>query len=103
VNVRLVLATKKAAVLIPYQATQMSQKGPFVYVAKPDSTLSFARLGWAAPGRRCGCLEGVGQRGEYRRNRQLTLSPGAKVRVQPNSAGDATNGTAGGATDSARP
>src|SRR5260370_23419332 len=38
VNVRLVLATQKGAVLIPNQATQISQKGPFVYVVKPDST-----------------------------------------------------------------
>src|SRR5580693_6967467 len=32
VNVKLVLATQKAAVLVPSQATQISQKGPFVYV-----------------------------------------------------------------------
>ena len=38
VNVRLVLATQKGAVLIPNQATQISQKGPFVYVVKPDNT-----------------------------------------------------------------
>ena len=38
VNVRLVLATKKGAVLIPNQATQISQNGPFVYVVKPDNT-----------------------------------------------------------------
>src|SRR5437762_2943494 len=38
VNVRLVLATQKNAVLIPNQATQISQKGPFVYVVKPDGT-----------------------------------------------------------------
>ena len=38
VNVKLVLATEKGAVLIPNQATQISQKGPFVYVVKPDDT-----------------------------------------------------------------
>ncbi|HTZ48104.1 MAG TPA: efflux RND transporter periplasmic adaptor subunit [Verrucomicrobiae bacterium] len=38
VQVKLVLATEKAAVLIPYQATQLSQKGPYVYVIKPDDT-----------------------------------------------------------------
>jgi membrane fusion protein, multidrug efflux system len=38
VQVKLVLATEKAAVLIPYQATQLSQKGPFVYVIKQDDT-----------------------------------------------------------------
>src|SRR6266436_1284808 len=41
VNVRLVLATQKNAVLIPNQATQISQKGPFVYVVKPDGTADF--------------------------------------------------------------
>src|ERR1700741_1045607 len=36
VNVKLVLATQKRAVLIPSQATQMSQQGPFVFVIKAD-------------------------------------------------------------------
>jgi len=34
VNVRLVLATKKDAVLIPAEAQQVGQQGPFVYVVK---------------------------------------------------------------------
>jgi membrane fusion protein, multidrug efflux system len=38
VNVKLVLATEKSAVLVPSQATQISQQGPFVYVIKPDDT-----------------------------------------------------------------
>jgi membrane fusion protein, multidrug efflux system len=38
VNVKLVLATQKGAVLIPSQATQMSQQGPFVFVIKADDT-----------------------------------------------------------------
>ncbi|HUN63152.1 MAG TPA: efflux RND transporter periplasmic adaptor subunit [Candidatus Sulfotelmatobacter sp.] len=38
VQVKLVLATERAAVLIPYQATQLSQKGPYVYVIKADDT-----------------------------------------------------------------
>src|SRR6202047_2117879 len=36
VDVKLVLNTQKGAVLIPSQATQISQKGPFVYVIKAD-------------------------------------------------------------------
>lgn len=35
VNVRLVLAIKKNAVLIPIQAQQIGQQGPFVYVVAP--------------------------------------------------------------------
>jgi multidrug efflux system membrane fusion protein len=38
VNVKLVLTTHKGAVLIPSQATQMSQQGPFVFVIKADDT-----------------------------------------------------------------
>jgi membrane fusion protein, multidrug efflux system len=38
VNVKLVLATEKSAVLVPNQATQISQHGPFVYVIKGDNT-----------------------------------------------------------------
>jgi len=38
VNVKLVLATEKSAVLVPNQATQISQQGPYVYVIKGDNT-----------------------------------------------------------------
>ena len=38
VNVKLLLETKKGAVLVPNQATQISQQGPFVFVIKPDDT-----------------------------------------------------------------
>ena len=38
VDVKLLLTTQKQAVLIPNQAAQISQKGPFVYVVKPDDT-----------------------------------------------------------------
>src|ERR1700677_789884 len=38
VDVKLVLSTEKAAVLIPNQAAQISQQGPFVYVLKSDDT-----------------------------------------------------------------
>ena len=38
VNVKLVLATEKSALLIPNQATQLSQHGPYVYVIKPDNS-----------------------------------------------------------------
>jgi multidrug efflux system membrane fusion protein len=36
VNIRLILTTKKGAVLVPQRATQTSQQGPFVFVVKPD-------------------------------------------------------------------
>ena len=43
VNVRLILSTAKGAVLIPNQATQISQQGPFVYVVKRMTPPSFVR------------------------------------------------------------
>jgi multidrug efflux pump subunit AcrA (membrane-fusion protein) len=47
VNVRLILATAKGAVLIPNQAAQISQQGPFVYVVKRTTPPSFAKSPWA--------------------------------------------------------
>jgi membrane fusion protein, multidrug efflux system len=38
VNVKLVLETRKGAVLVPNQAAQVSQQGPFVFVIKADNT-----------------------------------------------------------------
>jgi len=38
VQIRLVLSVKKDAVLVPSVATQLGQKGRYVYVIKPDDT-----------------------------------------------------------------
>jgi multidrug efflux system membrane fusion protein len=83
VNVRLVLATAKGAVLIPSQATQISQQGPFVYVLKPDST---AELRLVTLGQRQGddvvVTKGVAAGEQVIVTGQLTVAPGGKVRVQ---------------------
>jgi multidrug efflux system membrane fusion protein len=84
-QVRLVLSTRKNAVLIPAEAPQMSAKGPFVYVVKPDST---AELRPVTIGQKQGDLVVVDkglQAGErVVTNGQLGVTPGAKVRiVQP--------------------
>src|SRR5258708_18553546 len=77
VNVRLVLATQKGAVLIPNQATQISQKGPFVYVVKADSTADLR-------------LVTLGQRQGHTIVVTQDLAPGTNViladqlRVEPN-------------------
>lgn len=82
VNVRLVLSTKKGAVLIPNQATQISQKGPFTYVVKPDDTVELRQL---ALGQRQGdnvvVLQGVAAGERVVTAGQLTLMPGGKVRI----------------------
>jgi membrane fusion protein, multidrug efflux system len=81
-DVRLVLATQKSAVLIPNQATQISQKGPFVYVVKPDST---ADLRPVALGQRQGgdvvVAQGVAAGESVIVTGQMTVAPGGKVRV----------------------
>jgi multidrug efflux system membrane fusion protein len=82
VDVKLVLSTQKGAVLIPSQATQISQKGPFVYVIKRDDT---AELRPVTLGQRQGD-EVVVTSGLTANERvvvagQMTVRPGGKVRV----------------------
>ena len=82
VNVRLVLATQKNAVLIPNQATQISQKGPFVYVVKPDGTADIRPV---TLGQRQGdnvvITQGVTAGETVIVTGQMTVPPGGKVRV----------------------
>jgi membrane fusion protein, multidrug efflux system len=88
VDVKLVLTTQKGAVLIPSQATQISQKGPFVYVIKADDT---AELRPVTLGQRQG--DDVVVTGGLTANErvvvagQLTVRPGGKVRVDAAGAG----------------
>jgi multidrug efflux system membrane fusion protein len=86
VDVKLVLATNKAAVLIPNQAAQISQRGPFVYVVKPDST---AELRPVKLGQRQGdqvvVTHGVAANEQVVLTGQLLVRPGSKVRVAPES------------------
>ncbi|HZP32600.1 MAG TPA: efflux RND transporter periplasmic adaptor subunit [Candidatus Acidoferrales bacterium] len=86
VNVTLVLATAKGAVLIPNQATQISQQGPFVYVVKPDST---AEIRMVTLGQRQGddvvVTKGVAAGESVIVTGQLTVAPGGKVTVQQSS------------------
>jgi multidrug efflux system membrane fusion protein len=95
VNVTLVLATVKGAVLIPNQATQISQQGPYVYVVKPDST---AELRQVTLGQRQGddvvVTKGVAPGEPVIVTGQLTVAPGGKVTVQ---AGAPPNGAPGSA------
>jgi multidrug efflux system membrane fusion protein len=82
VNVRLVLATDKGAVMIPNEATQISQKGPFVYVVKPDQT---AELRVITLGQRQGgnvvVTNGLVAGENVVLTGQLTVVPGSKVKV----------------------
>lgn len=87
VKVRLVLATQKNAVLIPNQATQISQKGPFVYVVKPDGTADFrpVTLG-QRQGENVVITQGVAAGENVIVTGQMTVPPGGKVRVDTGAA-----------------
>jgi multidrug efflux system membrane fusion protein len=89
VGVRLILATEHKAVLVPNQAVQISQKGPFVFVVKPDGT---AELRLVSLGQRQGesvvIEQGVGAGETVVLTGQMTVNPGGKVRV----AGDLGHG-----------
>jgi len=82
VNVRLVLDMQKGAVLIPNQATQLSQKGPFVYVVKPDDT---AELRPVTLGQRQGddvvITGGLAAGERVVLAGQLLVRPGGKVQI----------------------
>jgi len=83
VKVRLVLSTLKDAVLVPSEAIQISQNGPFVYVFTPDSN---AELRLVKPGQQQGKLvvitDGIKAGEKVVTGGQLTVTPGGKVRLQ---------------------
>jgi multidrug efflux system membrane fusion protein len=96
VNVKLVLNTAKQAVLIPNEAAQISQQGPFVYVVKPDNT---AELRLVKLGQRQGSgvvvTEGLAPNERIVLAGQMLVRPGGKVRVDSNAQGAAPSDTDG--------
>jgi membrane fusion protein, multidrug efflux system len=84
VDVKLVLATQKGAVLVPSQATQISQKGPYVFVIGPDGTadLRLVKLG-QRQGNDVVIANGVKAGERVVLTGQLMLIPGFKVHVAP--------------------
>src|SRR5213082_2165204 len=85
VRVRFILDTIKDARLVPQQAVQISQSGPFIFVLKPDNTVDLRPV---KPGQRqdgdltvvengLKAEETVGVTG------QLALAPGTKVDPKP--------------------
>ena len=94
VNVKLVLETKNGAVLIPSQAAQISQQGPYVFVIKSDNT---AELRQITLGQRQGS-DVVIDKGLAPGERvvlagHLLVRPGGKVQIQGASAPAATPGS----------
>lgn len=94
VRVRFILDILKDATLVPSQAVQVSQGGPFVFVVKSDNTVELRPV---TPGQRQqGDLtvieNGVKSGDTVVVTGQLALSPGAKIAPQPYAA--QTPGTA---------
>ena len=88
VDVKLVLATEKGAVLVPNQATQLSQQGPYLYVINSDDT---AELRPVSLGQRQGSdvviTKGLAPGERVVLAGQLMVHPGAKVRIDTGGAG----------------
>ena len=85
VRVRFILDTIKDAKLVPSQAVQISQRGPFIFVLKPDNTVDLRPV---KPGQRqdgdLTVVESGVQPGEtVVVTGQLALAPGSKVDPQP--------------------
>lgn len=97
VNVKLVLETKKGAVLVPNQATQISQKGPFVFVIKADDT---AELRPVKLGQRQGndvvITSGVTPGERVVLAGHLLVKPGGKVHVDSGVPAQASGSERGG-------
>jgi multidrug efflux system membrane fusion protein len=92
VDVKLIVDTEKNAVLIPSEATQVSQRGPFVYVVKDDDT---AELRPIKLGQRQGdqvvVTDGLEPGARVVLAGQMLVRPGGKVRVDTNSPAGQSN------------
>ena len=103
VNVRLLLDTEKGTVLIPNQAAQISQQGPFVFVVKSDDT---AELRPVTLGQRQGndvvIASGLEAGERVVLAGQLLVRPGSKVHVASSAPATVAAPKTDGKSDSAR-
>jgi multidrug efflux system membrane fusion protein len=85
VRVRFILDTLKNATLVPAQAVQVSQSGPFIFVVKPDNTVDLrpVKPGQRQEGDLTVVESGVKPDETVVVTGQLALAPGAKVAPQP--------------------
>lgn len=98
VAVRILLDTIRAAVLVPYEAVQVGNAGPFVFVVNPDHTVALRPVQTGQrQGQAIALAEGV-QAGEtVVVTGQLALAPGAAVEVvrEDGAAADPAAGSGG--------
>jgi multidrug efflux system membrane fusion protein len=85
VRVRFILDMLKNATLVPAQAVQVSQSGPFVFVVKPDNTVDLrpVKPGQRQEGDLTVVESGVKPDETVVVTGQLALAPGGKVAPQP--------------------
>jgi membrane fusion protein, multidrug efflux system len=85
VRVRFILDRLKNAMLVPSQAVQISQNGPFVFVVKPDSTVDLrpVKPGQPQDGDLTVIESGIHPGETVVVTGQLALSPGSKVEPKP--------------------
>jgi multidrug efflux system membrane fusion protein len=102
VRVRFILDTLKDATLVPSQAVQISQSGPFVFIVKPDNTVELrpVKPGQRQDGDLTVVETGVKPNEAVVVTGQLALGPGTKVDPKPYNAPSAPNNESG-ATKSA--
>ena len=103
VRVRFILDTIKDATLVPSQAVQISQSGPFVFVMKPDNTVELrpVKPGQRQDGDLTVIETGVKPDETVVVTGQLALGPGTKVDPKPYNAPSTPNNQPGGAVTTA--
>ena len=97
VRVRFILDTIKDAILVPSQAVQISQSGPFVFVIKPDNTVELrpVKPGQRQDGDLTVIETGVKPDETVVVTGQLALGPGTKVDPKPYNAPTPNNQSGG--------
>ncbi len=93
VNVILTLTTQNNAVVVPTQAVQTGQKGPFVFVVKEDATVEARPVSMSRTFGEESIIESGLTSGErVVTDGQLRLTPGAKVEIKTEQQGSDNKG-----------
>jgi multidrug efflux system membrane fusion protein len=85
VRARLILDTLKDAKLVPAQAVQISQRGPYVFVVRPDNSVEMRLIkpGQPQEGEMVVIEDGLAPEDMVVVTGQLALAPGGKVMPRP--------------------
>jgi multidrug efflux system membrane fusion protein len=102
VRVRFILDTIKDARLVPAQAVQISQSGPFIFVLKPDNTVDLrpVKPGQRQDGDLMVVESGIQPDETVVVTGQLALAPGSKVDPKPYGAANPPGGQSAAAKSS---